>query len=180
MNDGQNLGLSIRPLTLMSPVVNLGGISAASILQKKSDWSQKLTSALTLSTALAVGFIEADISNTSWSTFPDKNEAAKPVIQLSWISKEVVGWLSKTHSNPSISVINDLRKLIVEIFGEVSISTEMYQDPDESWNKAVVKISSNLADDFDKQLALEERFFEAAFTNDPVKSLLQHMIITQV
>lgn len=56
----------------------------------------------------------------------------------------------------------------------------MYVDPDKSWSKVLVKIDSNLGDDFDKQIRLEDQLFATIWKSESLKMLSQSLIITQL
>lgn len=96
----------------------------------------------------------------------------------SWISADILNWLD-SHSANADNNMNALKKVIAEVFGSVNITTEMYVDPDESWSKVLVKIDSNLGDDFDKQIRLEDQLFANIWNSASLKTLSQSLIITQ-
>lgn len=96
----------------------------------------------------------------------------------SWISADVLNWLN-THAMNASNDMNALRVLIAEVFGSATVTTEMYVDPDESWSKVLLKIDSNLGDDFDKQIHLEDQLFSAIWKSTSLKTLSQSLIITQ-
>lgn len=155
-------------------------VGVGTCVDVKPVFSKNLVS-FVASTALFIGIVGQDVANVaSLTKLPfDKIKNASSAKSDFWISNEVFNWLGSNSINARDNM-DALKIIIAEVFGSVNITTEMYVDPDESWSKVLVKIDSNLGDDFDKQINLEDQLFSAIWKSTSLKSLSQSLIITQV
>lgn len=145
----------------------------------KPAFSKNFTS-FVATTALFIGIVGQDVADVaSLTKLPfDKIKNASIAKSDFWISTEVFNWLGSNSVNARDNM-DALKIIIAEVFGSVNITTEMYVDPDESWSKVLVKIDSNLGDDFDKQINLEDQLFATIWKSESLKMLSQSLIITQ-
>lgn len=136
----------------------------------------KLTTSLAIATALAFGGATTDFDTAN--ALDQSFSATKPQ-NLSWINNEVKSWLDREHGLTSTSEMSKLQALIQQVFGTVEIVSKIYSDPDEPWSKVQIHIYSQLGEDFEKQLALEEKLFNEIWASTSLKALSQHLIISQ-
>jgi hypothetical protein len=145
----------------------------------KPVFSKNFTS-LVATTALFIGIVGQDVADVaSLTKLPFEKIKNTSIAKAdTWISMEVLNWLG-AHSKNASNDMYALKEIITEVFGSAYVTTEMYVDPDESWSKVLVKIDSNLGDDFDKQIHLEDQLFSAIWKSTSLKALSQSLIITQ-
>ncbi len=135
---------------------------------------------LILTTVIGISIVVDNVADVAALTKFSFDKVKKYSVSKngSWVSADILNWLS-THAVNASNDMNALKTIIAEVFGSVSVTTEMYVDPDESWSKVLVKIDSNLGDDFDKQINLEDQLFAAIWKSASLKTLSQSLIITQ-
>lgn len=137
----------------------------------------KLTTSLAIATAVAFGSAATEFETVK--VLDQSFSITKPTT-LSWISNEVKSWLDQQHGPVATSDMGKLHALIQQVFGNVQITTKIYTDPDEPWSKVQIQISSRLGEDFDKQIALEDKLFTEMWKSASLKELSQRLIISQV
>lgn len=135
---------------------------------------------LILTTVIGISIVVDNVADVAALTKFSFDKVKKYSVSKdgSWISADILNWLS-THAVNANNDMNALKIIIAEVFGSVNVTTEMYVDPDESWSKVLVKIDSNLGDDFDKQIHLEDQLFSAIWKSTSLRTLSQSLIITQ-
>jgi prophage DNA circulation protein len=137
----------------------------------------KLTTSLAIATALAFGSATTDFDTAN--ALDQSFSATKPQ-NVSWINDEVKSWLDQTHGLTATTEMSKLHALIQQVFGPVGVISKIYSDPDESWSKVQIQIDSQLGEDFDRQLALEDKLFAEIWKSTSLKDLSQRLIISQV
>lgn len=173
----QNLNDSTTSLKSFSSPIASGSDSCMSL---RATPPNSFSKAFIVTTAIVIGFVAQNVADVACLT---KLPFGKiPSLSISnpspWIPSEVLSWLNSNASDTAVDMDN-LKSLITSVFGDVSVSTEIYHDPDESWSKVLVKIDSNLGDDFDKQIRLEDQLFANIWNSASLKTLSQSLIITQ-
>ena len=135
---------------------------------------------LAATTAVTIGFIGTDVADiTSQTGMPFKKTYSHDAAsKTAWISTEVKDWF-KLNTIDLTNELNELKRLILQVFGNVPISTSIYHDPDESWKKIVVQVASNLGEDFDTQIELENSLFEKIWQIDSLRATIPSLIISQ-
>jgi hypothetical protein len=153
---------------------NLGSTAATSYVPSK------LSNLFLATTVAAIGFIGADVADiTSQTGMPFKKSYSHDAVsKTAWISPEVKNWF-KLNNFDLINELNELKRLILQVFGNVSISTSIYHDPDEFWSKTVIQIASNLGEDFEKQIELENSLFEKIWQVESIRVIIPFLIISQ-
>ncbi len=173
----QNLNDSTTSLkSFSSPIASGSGSSMPLRATPPNNFSK----AFIVTTAIVIGFVAQNVADVACLTkLPFGKIPSLAITNASpWIPSEVLSWLNSNASNTAVDMDN-LKLLIASVFGDVPVSTEVYHDPDESWSKVLVRINSNLGDDFDKQIRLENQLFANIWKSLPLRSLTHSLIITQ-
>jgi hypothetical protein len=146
------------------------------VVERKSG----VTKAVILTTFVALAIVGQEMSDLGNQTSLEfgKRHFQSIAINPTWITKDASNWLNSNVVGSSDG-LHRLKCLIGNVFGKVAVNAELYQDPDESWSKVLLTIGSNLGDNFEMQIALENVLFEQIWASEELRELAKSMIITQ-
>lgn len=161
--------------------VDINQLSQAMAMPHSQGKLKRLAKGLTTTFAMTAALsVSATVTDFDTVRVLDQSFSMTKSHNTLWMGRDVKNWLSQNCSVAAATEMDALRVLVRNIFGDVKISTKIYNDPDESWSKVQVHIYSQLDEDFDKQFALEEKLFEEIWKSSSLKTLTRHLIISQV
>lgn len=139
-----------------------------------------VTKAVILTTFVALAIVGQEMSDIGNQTSLEfgKRHFQSIAVAPTWMTKDASDWLNSNVVGSSDG-LRRLKSLIDNVFGKVPVTAELYQDPDESWSKVLITIGSNLEDNFERQIALENDLFEKIWASEELRELAKSMILTQ-
>jgi hypothetical protein len=159
--------------------VDINQLSQAMAMPHSHGKLKRLAKGLTTTFAMTAALsVSATVTDFDTVRVLDQSFSMTKSHNILWIGRDVKNWLNQNCSVMAATEMDALRSLVRNIFGNVNVSTKIYNDPDESWSKVQVQIDSQLDENFDRQLALEDKLFAEIWKSASLKELSQHLIIS--
>ncbi len=141
---------------------------------------RRTLSALATTTVVALALLSTTDEPSEHTAHQFGANFFKSPTQLPSANNVLSEWFQNQKAPYSPDGFDRLLALVKRVFGNVSVTVDLYQDHDENWSRPMLKIASGYADDFPAQFDLEDRLMDLIAADPSVPGVAKHIIIRQI